>query len=350
MVIGLASMAVFCQGQYSSDQVQNYRILPTSPVTGQQRAQCYGKNSRCYGLILQCPAECPVRKPKKARKVKGCMIDCRKCETSCKIRKPNCKGYGSICYDPRFVGGDGVMFYFHGMKDRDFALVSDDRIQINAHFIGTRPEGRKRDYTWVQALGIVFGDIAHTFTVGANKVSKWDDSVDQFTFSFDGADLKVADVWTSPCGQLILERTDETNSVNVILPGLARISLNVAPIEERDNIMHNYQLPPNDAFAHLEMQFKFFNLSSTVEGVLGQTYRPNFINPVKRGVPMPVMGGEDRYATSSLYSADCKSCKYSNNKDAHSSSSSSEFILNPVGTFDAECSSRNGNGGIVCRR
>nr|AAC32148.1 hypothetical protein [Picea mariana] len=98
------------------------------------------------------------------------------------------------------------------------------------------------------------------------------------------------------------------------------------------------------------MQFKFFNLSSTVEGVLGQTYRPNFINPVKRGVPMPVMGGEDRYATSSLYSADCKSCKYSNNKDAHSSSSSSEFILNPVGTFDAECSSRNGNGGIVCRR
>lgn len=351
MVICLASMAVMCQGQYqySSDQVQNYRMLPTSRVTGRERAMCEGTYSRCYGVVLSCPAECPVRKPIKAKKVKGCMINCSKCETSCKFRKPNCKGYGSICYDPRFVGGDGVMFYFHGMKDRDFALVSDDKLQINAHFIGTRPEGRKRDYTWVQALGIMFGGRkAHTFTVGANKVSKWDDSVDQFTFSFDGQDLKVADIWTSPCGQLILERTDETNSVNVIVGGLARISLNVAPIEERDNKMHNYQLPPNDAFAHLEMQFKFFNLSSTVEGILGQTYRPNFVNPVKRGVPMPVMGGEDRYATSSLLSADCKSCNYSNNKDAHSSSS--EFLVNPVGTFDAECTSRSGNGGIVCRR
>lgn len=345
LVICLASMAVLCQGQYqySSDQVQNYRMLPTSRVTGRERAICEGAYSRCYGIVLSCPGQCPVRKPIKAKKVKGCMIDCSKCETSCKFRKPNCKGYGSICYDPRFVGGDGVMFYFHGMKDRDFALVSDDKLQINAHFIGTRPEGRKRDYTWVQALGIMFGGKAHTFTVGANKVSKWDDSVDQFTFSFDGQDLKVADIWTSPCGQLILERTDEANSVNVILRGLARISLNVAPIEERDNIMHNYQLPPNDAFAHLEMQFKFFHLSSTVEGILGQTYRPNFMNPVKRGVPMPVMGGEDRYATSSLLSADCKSCNYS-------FSSSSEFIFNPVGTFDAECTSRSGNGGIVCRR
>ncbi|KAK8502531.1 hypothetical protein V6N13_095604 [Hibiscus sabdariffa] len=31
------------------------------------------------------------------------------------------------------------MFYFHGAKDGNFAIVSDDKLQINAHFIGTRP-------------------------------------------------------------------------------------------------------------------------------------------------------------------------------------------------------------------
>lgn len=28
--------------------------------------------------------------------------------------KPNCNAPGSGCYDPRFIGGDGRVFYFHG--------------------------------------------------------------------------------------------------------------------------------------------------------------------------------------------------------------------------------------------
>lgn len=79
-------------------------------------------------------------------------------------RLPNCSGYGSVCYDPRFVGGDGQMFYFHGAKGEDFALVSDDQFQINVHFIGKRPEGRTRDFTWVQALAVMFG--SHTLVIG----------------------------------------------------------------------------------------------------------------------------------------------------------------------------------------
>ncbi|KAI9195849.1 hypothetical protein LWI28_018700 [Acer negundo] len=89
--------------------------------------------------------------------------------SSAKGRKPNCDGYGSLCYDPRFVGGDGVMFYFHGAKGGNFAIVSDDNLQINAHFIGTRPQGRTRDYTWVQALAVMFD--SHTLVISANRVS-----------------------------------------------------------------------------------------------------------------------------------------------------------------------------------
>ncbi|EEF28678.1 conserved hypothetical protein [Ricinus communis] len=60
-----------------------------------------------------------------------------------------------------------------------------------------------------------------------------------------------------------------------------------------------------------QVQFKFYGLSPKVEGVLGRTYQPDFENPAKPGVAMPVVGGEDKYRTSSLLSADCGSCMFS---------------------------------------
>lgn len=51
------------------------------------------------------------------------------------------------------------------------------------------------------------------------------------------------------------------------------------------------------------MLFKFYGLSSRVEGVLGRTYQPDFQNPAKSGVAMPVVGGEDKYRITSLISA-----------------------------------------------
>ncbi|KAF3672187.1 putative G-type lectin S-receptor-like serine/threonine-protein kinase RLK1-like [Capsicum annuum] len=61
-------------------------------------------------------------------------------------------GYGALCYDPRFVGSDGVMLYFHGAKETDFSIFSDDNLHINAHLIGTQPQGRNWDFTWVQTF------------------------------------------------------------------------------------------------------------------------------------------------------------------------------------------------------
>ncbi|CAL9017317.1 unnamed protein product [Prunus brigantina] len=54
-------------------------------------------------------------------------------------RKPNCNSPGSACYDPRFIGGDGIVFYFHGKSNQQFSLVSDRNLQINGRFSGHRP-------------------------------------------------------------------------------------------------------------------------------------------------------------------------------------------------------------------
>ncbi|GFQ04068.1 hypothetical protein PHJA_002550700 [Phtheirospermum japonicum] len=322
--ISMEFSSILAQGNGNSNNNQkrplndaastNYDALKPLTNSKQERAFCKARG-KCQYQTLTCPAECPERKPQKNKKHKGCFVDCSsKCEVTCKWRKPKCNGYGALCYDPRFVGGDGVMFYFHGAKGSDFAIVSDENLQINAHFIGTRPQGRTRDFTWVQALSIMFD--THTLVVAAKKVSHWDNNVDALVVKWNGETVIVPTdgeaEWRGNSGKrgVVIERTDDINTVRVTVQGLVETDIRVVPIGAEENRVHNYQLPSGNAFAHLETQFKFSDMSDFVEGVLGKTYRSGYVSPVKRGVPMPMMGGEDKYQTPSLYSPVCKVCRF----------------------------------------
>ncbi|MED6211828.1 hypothetical protein PIB30_077338 [Stylosanthes scabra] len=308
---------------------------------------CIRRNSPCFLKRMTCPPQCNSTFPKDP-KAKVCYIDCLspKCEAQCKTRKPNCNGLGSACLDPRFVGADGIVFYFHGRRDEHFSLVSDENLQVNARFIGLRPEGRKRDYTWIQALGILFG--SHTFSIEATRSAIWDEEVDHLKLSYNGEELVIPEGdlshWQSTENQLKVERTSSKNSVMVTLPEVAEISVNVVPVTKEDSRIHNYQIPDDDCFAHLEVQFKFYDLSHRVEGVLGRTYQPDFKNPVKLGVAMPVVGGEDKYRTSSLLSPDCGVCVFSPEM-----SSERKISVMDYGLLDCTGVAKSGNG-IVCRR
>ncbi|KAJ6818662.1 uncharacterized protein M6B38_405495 [Iris pallida] len=283
-------------------------------VSAQNSQTCTSRFSPCYRRKIVCPKECPFTKPGNP-KDKACFLDCSspKCEAVCRGRKPNCNGVGSGCYDPRFVSSDGSVFYFHGKRDEHFSIVSDPGLQINARFIGLRPSGRTRDFTWIQALGLMFGP--HSLTAEAARAERWDDFVDHLVFSFDGEPLRVPEghlsEWRSADGEAAIERTGSRNSVVISIEGIAEVSISAVPITEEDDRVHGYGIPTDDCFGHLEVQFRFVSLSPEVEGVLGRTYRPGFVNPGKRGVPMPVVGGEEEYRTSSLVSPDCKLCLFS---------------------------------------
>lgn len=223
-----------------------------------------------------------------------------------------CKRKGAVCGDPKVVGGDDVVFYFYGRKNRDFCLVSDTDLHINAHFIGTRPPGRTRDNTWVQALGFVFGP--HTLTIAAQRnVAHWDNQVDHLTFTYNGEPLQLTTIsWQSPDAAMTLTRVGPANSVAMAIKDRMEVSLTVIPISKKANQVHKYAIPEDvDCFAHFDMQFKFYNLSSAVNGVLGQTYQPGFVNPVNRSVAMPIMGGTEKFGSSSLLATDCKASQYS---------------------------------------
>ncbi|KAH0976901.1 hypothetical protein GBA52_026620 [Prunus armeniaca] len=261
-----------------------------------------------------------------------------------------CDQPGAVCQDPRFIGCDGITFYFHGKKDRDFCLLSDPNLHINAHFIGRRNHNMKRDFTWVQSIAILFGK--HQLFIGAQKTATWDDSADRLALSFDGVLITLPESegarWQSTSGPTVsLTRVGGTNNVMVEVEGSFRITAKVVPITEEDSRIHNYGITKDDTFAHLDLGFKFFSLSNQVSGVLGQTYRPDYVSRVNIGANMPVMGGDREFETSSLFATDCTIARFNGGSVGSGSEANSLEGLELPGLSCA--SGMDGQGG-VCKR
>ncbi|KAF3776475.1 hypothetical protein EJ110_NYTH48180 [Nymphaea thermarum] len=121
----------------------------------------------------------------------------------------DCNRPGAVCDNPRFVGGDGTTFYFHGKKDKDFRL---------------------RDFTRVQSIGVLFR--THKLFLGAKKVAQWDDAVDQLAIAFDGEPVFLPTTekaeWTAADSFLTVTRSGPTtNEVVVEAPNSFKITAKV---------------------------------------------------------------------------------------------------------------------------
>ena len=157
---------------------------------------------------------------------------------------------GVSCGDPRFTGGDGNNFYFHGKRDQDFCILSDANLHINAHFIGKRNPSMRRDFTWIQALGIRFAH--HRLYLGAQKTAKWSSDVDLLELALDDEPVSIpAEAgarWESAAVPgLSVTRTTAANGVRVQLAGVLDIMASVVPITEEDSMggggLHAHRRP-----------------------------------------------------------------------------------------------------------
>uniref|UniRef100_A0A0E0JU50 Root cap protein 1 n=1 Tax=Oryza punctata TaxID=4537 RepID=A0A0E0JU50_ORYPU len=300
LVGALAALVAVCavaavQAQPPSPKLPpNYHMInPGHMGKRDQQLSCADTTGNNKGCVAKCDKRCPNQ----------CIVLCPSCKTFCM-----CDFYpGVSCGDPRFTGGDGNNFYFHGKKDQDFCIVSDADLHINAHFIGKRNPTMSRDFTWIQALGIRFAD--HRLYMGALKTAKWTSDVDRLELAFDGAPIDVpAELgarWESAAVPgLTVTRTAATNGVRVQLAGVFDIMANV------DSRIHNYGVTEEDSLAHLDLGFKFYDLSDDVHGVLGQTYRSDYVNKLSVSASMPVMGGAPSYVVSDIFSTDCAVARF----------------------------------------
>ncbi|KAG8375597.1 hypothetical protein BUALT_Bualt10G0117000 [Buddleja alternifolia] len=303
------------------------RARPPSPAYG-RRVRCKSREyPSCYYVEHRCPSTCPHQ----------CVVDCETCRPVCECNKP-----GSVCQDPRFVGADGITFYFHGKKNKDFCIVSDTNLHINAHFIGKRNPNMGRDFTWVQSLGILFDN--HKIFIGAKKTSTWDNSIDRLDLSYDDQSIDLAGgegaTW-KPATGVTITRSRDTNSVVIEVSRNFQIKATVVPITAEDSKIHKYGVTDEDCFAHLDLGFKFYSLSGEVNGVLGQTYGSGYVSRVKMGVDMPVLGGKKEFATSSLFATDCAVARF--NGTRLSSSKDFQYV-------NLKCGSGLDGRGVVCKR
>ncbi|CAN6452451.1 unnamed protein product [Victoria cruziana] len=296
-----------------------------------KKVSCRHKGfKKCRGQMHSCPAACP----------RTCKVDCDQCKPVCECDKP-----GAVCEDPRFIGGDGVTFYFHGQKERDFCLVSDTNLHINGHFIGKRGDGMKRDFTWVQSIGVLFDD--HKLFVGAKKVAQWDDAIDQLSIAFDGEPVFLPTTedaqWTSVDSVLAITRSGSANEIIVEAANKFKITAKVVAIGKEESRIHNYGITDDDCFAHLDLSFRFYSLSGGVSGVLGQTYADNYRSRAKMGVKMPVLGGDRQFLSSGLFATDCAAAQFKGTTHA--------VLEGGVDHHEeVECNSSFNGRGIVCKK
>ncbi|CAM0885350.1 unnamed protein product [Alopecurus aequalis] len=299
-VCALAAAADAAGGKVPPPNKKYKLIQPAKFGKRNQQVTCDDPKDHQKPCVATCPAHCPNE----------CIVFCPHCDlTFCE-----CDFYpGVSCGDPRFTGADGNNFYFHGKKDQDFCVVSDANLHINAHFIGKRNPTMRRDFTWIQALGIRFAD--HRLYMGAQRTVEWDDDVDRLELTFDGSPVDIPDeidvTWKSTTvPSLTITRTSAANGLRVELEGVFEVSAKVVPITEEESRTHNYGVTEDDSLAHFNLGFKFYGLTDDVHGVLGQTYRSDYVNKLSVSTNMPIMGGGPSYVSSDIFATDCKVARF----------------------------------------
>ncbi|XP_057834644.1 uncharacterized protein LOC131045127 [Cryptomeria japonica] len=277
------------------------------------RARCENHHYSCSKRgSFPCPSRCP----------RICYVNCKRCKVKCPVESTRrlseaslsaaCDKPGAVCHDPRFIGGESSMFYFHGKKGKDFCLVSDKDLHINAHFMGksaTQEQELKHDLTWVKSIGVRFG--SHQIYLGANKVARWESALDQLTLLVDGQSVLLPPrrgaQWEDRLSPLKITRVLNVNAVILQVPHKFSLTAWVVPVTAEESRVHGYGMTEDDCLAHLQLNFKFCELSPNVNGVLGQTYSSGFKSHLKVG---GVMEGEDKFAVSHLFATDCKVARF----------------------------------------
>ncbi|KAM0040266.1 hypothetical protein Hdeb2414_s0012g00391801 [Helianthus debilis subsp. tardiflorus] len=131
-----------------------------------------GAWTRCEGQTIYCPSECPSNDPQ----AKVCRIDCYSpiCKAECKRKRYFYIYFTLVSY----IYAHFYMYFTQMHSKLDLRCQPPNQLSIY------QPEGRSRDFTWIQALGLLFN--SHSSSLEATKSASWDGEIDHLKFSYDG--------------------------------------------------------------------------------------------------------------------------------------------------------------------
>ncbi|CAI5975632.1 unnamed protein product [Closterium sp. NIES-65] len=247
---------------------------------------------------------------------------------------------GKICPangtgDPHFVGADGSRFDFSGRPGEDYALISDVHVAVNAHFGGRwgEWEGRNKALTWMRKISILWGHHSIVFEAREGWESGYRNGYLQ-RLSVDSDDVKLGlpgshlDVASFFDGQVELRwaaakkpaKGELVDEYEVRIGDVLSLRLTLRPeiaVLRTDD----------DGVVHFTVDVLSAKLSPNVHGVLGQTFRPDFIGRLERQklvwsnlfktqvVPGDnaegfIDGTVDDYRCTDLAHSDCVFCRF----------------------------------------
>ncbi|CAI5513119.1 unnamed protein product [Closterium sp. Naga37s-1] len=253
---------------------------------------------------------------------------------------PSVNFVGKICPangtgDPHFVGADGSRFDFSGRPSENYALISDVHVAVNAHFGGRwgEWEGRFKALTWMRKISILWGHHSIVFEAREGWESGYRNGYLQ-RLSVDSEDVKLGrpgshlDVVSFFDGQVELRWAAAKKSVkgelvdeyDVRIGDVLSLRLTLRP--EMAALRTD-----DDGVVHFTVDVLSAKLSPNVHGVLGQTFRPDFIGRLERQklvwsnlfktqvVPGDnaegfIDGTVDDYRCTDLAHSDCAFCRF----------------------------------------
>ncbi|CAI5507815.1 unnamed protein product [Closterium sp. Naga37s-1] len=197
---------------------------------------------------------------------------------------------GSLCTakekgDPHFTGADGSHFDFSGRPNRNYALISDAHVQVNAFFGGRYGVWAKhaKALTWIRSLAVMTGH--HLLILDARR----------------GASAEYGDGYLA---RMVVDgkvRELDTPGTSVQLWPGAELAWVVGGKRDGNDLIDVYELrvanvvtlrvtlrpeiaamrTATDGTVHMSIGVDWASLSPSVHGVLGQTFRPDFIGRLR---------------------------------------------------------------------
>ncbi|GAQ91955.1 hypothetical protein KFL_008900020 [Klebsormidium nitens] len=223
------------------------------------------------------------------------------------------------CSDPHFVGAYGVNYDFHGVPGRDFTLITDKDLNVNAHFIGQDGTETGFDGTWMSALGVTWTQedgVMRTLTISLTSEVEDQARTSEAAFVVEVDDVPVEEpttIQTAGGTSDHLLHNDEGLTITRTFDGRS-FTLDIHSQGTLHIMLGHHKHPEGN---HLDFSLENLNVTATVHGALGQTFAEShrtaiqeamsFVGSGERVDQIDIVEGKDAdYMTSSLLATDAR--------------------------------------------